>query len=119
MQAAAQQGELQRLAAEMARWRNAMALLGGAAAAPGPQDWVAASPSEVMLEASVREGSNVPAALPRIGSNAAVPGAGTCGGGGRGGGARDASNEGLSGEHRSGSWLRLCQLLHVQSPCTV
>lgn len=63
------------MAAEMARWRSAMSVLAGppAAAAHPPADpWVAASPSELMREASVREGSNMlpsGAALPRIGSN--------------------------------------------------
>jgi hypothetical protein len=75
------------MAAEMSRWRSAMSMLAGPPAAAGaaaaPDPWVTASPSELMHEASVREGSNMlpsaAAALPRIGSSllaqrqAAVP----------------------------------------------
>jgi hypothetical protein len=65
------------MAAEMMRWRSAMSMLAGPPAVAGapaaPDPWVTASPSELMHEASVREGSNMlpsaAAALPRIGSS--------------------------------------------------
>ncbi len=65
------------MAAEMARWRSAMGALAGPPAAnthhaAGADPWLAASPSEVMHDASVREGSNLlpsAAPLPRIGSS--------------------------------------------------